>query len=549
MSVARSGLSVSEWWASERPLIAAVFPQRCDEVVARTAAGMNRAAAAGDLATLSDAAAFCARAYTTRGEPETAARLLHELLERDGERFSAVERAALTASLAFAYEALGKYAEALDLLQEAHAAYSAADDRRGIAMTRLSMGVIHSRCRDHAIGLGHYAVALELFEALGEASGIVRVLNNVGLNQRNLGLHGESLATFDRAIGVATAAQLDSLIPTIAGNRGRTLMAMGRLDEAEAGFERHAQGMGGNAWRQSFLDAQLGLAEVAHVRGQHRTVIAKLEALIPELQRSAMLDAEVTAWTLMAEAKETEGDAVGALAAYKQLRERERLWLDQRANTRLRASTLMTDLEAARREAREEQRLRDELARAHASLAIEAAERRARADELYRQSREDGLTGLPNRRDFMERLTEECRRAGRFEQTLCVVMIDIDHFKRVNDRYGHATGDRVLMEVAQRLRVAVRAGDIIARLGGEEFAALLPQTEAAAARALCERLRAAVPASPVAMGGDLQNVTISIGVTAYVPPEAADAALARADERLYAAKAAGRDCVAGDAAD
>jgi diguanylate cyclase (GGDEF)-like protein len=548
MSELQASRSLSEWWASERPQVAALFPQRCDEVITRTAVAMQRAEVDENVKVLADAASMRARAHVARGEPELAARILHELLNNAVDRFEPVDRAAMTAALGVAYESLGKYAEALDLLHEAHTAYESANDVRGMASTRLSMGVVHSRCQDHMIGCGHYAAALEAFEQLGEHIGMVRVLNNIGLNQRNLGQLRASLDTFERAISIARAQGFDSLIPTLAGSRGRTLLALGRLDEAAASLEQQSGGAAGNPWKQSALDAQLGLIEVASARGERAHAITSLRALIPELAGLGVLDDEVKAWGLLAEALEAAGDSGGALAAYKQLRERERLWLDQRANTRLRASTLMADLDAARREAKEEHRLRDELAKAHATLAIEAAERRARADELYRQSREDGLTGLPNRRDFSERLAEECRRAGRFDQSICIAMIDIDHFKHVNDAYGHATGDKVLIEVAHRLRSALRAGDIVARFGGEEFAALLPQASAADAVTLCERLRSAVETTPVAVGPAMQRVTVSIGFTLYVPPESRDDALARADARLYEAKAAGRNCVAGDAA-
>lgn len=372
------------------------------------------------------------------------------------------------------------------------------------------------------------------------------MLNNIGLNQRNLGHPDDSLTTFDRAIALAQTYRFTALIPALLGNRGRMLMAMGRLDEAAASFELHARGTAGNTWKQSALDARLGLIEISHARGERAHVISALRALIPELAQHGVLDEEVKAWGLLAESLETEGDAAGALLAYKVLRERERKWLDQRASTRMRASTLMTDLDAACHQAKEEHWLRDELAKAHAALAIESAERGARTDELYRQLREDALTGLPNRRDFSERMTEEFRRAELFLQPVCVAMVDIDHFKRVTDKFGHAAGDQALIEIARRLRGASRSGDLVARLGGEEFAVLLPNASADDARALCELLREAVAATPVSLANAVHRVTISIGVTTYVAPESTHDALSRADMRFYSSKTAGRNRVIAD---
>lgn len=548
MSELRTADGVSEWWQVERPQMLAIYPLRCDEFIERAKYAMQRAQQEDVNSVLADAAAMCGRAYALKGESETALRMIDALLCSPEHQFSAIDRAAMIASLGVAYDALGKYAESLDYLQEAHAIYAEADDTRGMANARLSMGIVHSKCCDHAIGSGHYKAALGPYMALNDHPATVRTLNNIGLNQRNLGSFDESLATFDRALDLADTHSLTALMPSLWGNRGRTLLALGRLDEAAAAFDRHAQGVKGSAWLNSNLDAQLGIAQVAHARGEHAEVVALLRQLLPQLAKDSPLDDEVRAWGLLAESLEAQGDAAGALVAYKHLRERERVWLDMRANTRMRASAVMTDLDAARREAKEEHRLRDELAKAHAALAIESAERRARADELYRQSREDGLTGLPNRRDFTERMAEERRRAQTFGEALCIVMIDIDHFKRVNDAHGHAAGDQALIEVARRLRSALRPGDLVARLGGEEFAALLPHATTNEATTLCERLREAVAESSIAINGKsvTMDVTISVGCTRHVPPESTDAALSRADARLYAAKRAGRNCVMGD---
>jgi diguanylate cyclase (GGDEF)-like protein len=160
-------------------------------------------------------------------------------------------------------------------------------------------------------------------------------------------------------------------------------------------------------------------------------------------------------------------------------------------------------------------------------------------------ARTDALTGLPNRRAFDEALDREVARAERAGAPLAVLALDLDRFKAVNDRWGHAAGDAALVAAAARARGALREGDLLARVGGEELAALLPGAGLEAAREAGERVRAAIASAPVQADGASFAVTVSVGVAALAPGERGAALLARADERLYAAKRGGRDRVEG----
>lgn len=188
-----------------------------------------------------------------------------------------------------------------------------------------------------------------------------------------------------------------------------------------------------------------------------------------------------------------------------------------------------------------------------ASFCIENAVNRAR---LMRSGFTDVLTGWNNRRYLLVRLAEELARARRDGLRLVCLMLDIDHFKRVNDNWGHAAGDAVLREIAQRVESQVRASDVAARYGGEEFVVLLPGTDVAAARLLAERIRNAVSQTPIPLpNGEEVTITASIGISEVQPaPEAedlktvGDSLIARADVALYAAKTAGRNCIMVEAA-
>jgi diguanylate cyclase (GGDEF)-like protein len=157
----------------------------------------------------------------------------------------------------------------------------------------------------------------------------------------------------------------------------------------------------------------------------------------------------------------------------------------------------------------------------------------------------DELTGLNNRRHFMALAEQEYKRARRFDRPLTAIMLDIDHFKQVNDTYGHAAGDQVIAEVGRRLRSGVRAIDIAGRYGGDEFVLILPETLLAGAGMLGDRLRRGIAATPIATVGGSLSITMSLGV-ATTQPNLPDMAtlIANADSALYAAKQAGRNRVA-----
>jgi diguanylate cyclase (GGDEF)-like protein len=176
-------------------------------------------------------------------------------------------------------------------------------------------------------------------------------------------------------------------------------------------------------------------------------------------------------------------------------------------------------------------------ARAHRrTLALTAA--------LQRRATTDALTGLANRRQVMAAIDTEVRRARRTGRALSLAILDIDHFKRINDAHGHPGGDAVLREVAAVLRETTRAGDLLGRIGGEEFAMLMPETDTAQAERACERLRAGIAARTIALdGGVAAQVTVSTGIALLSAGEPGDQLVSRADKALYEAKAGGRNQV------
>jgi len=172
------------------------------------------------------------------------------------------------------------------------------------------------------------------------------------------------------------------------------------------------------------------------------------------------------------------------------------------------------------------------------------AEEAKTRNELRRRAMTDELTGLTNRREFMASLERALAASRRNRRPLALAILDIDHFKRVNDTYGHPAGDAVIRTVAKMAIEVMRGQDTVGRLGGEEFAIVLPDCSVADAYAACERLRMAVRGSGVEVAdGHNISVTLSTGIATYVSGDDAESMIARADAALYEAKHGGRDQV------
>ena len=183
------------------------------------------------------------------------------------------------------------------------------------------------------------------------------------------------------------------------------------------------------------------------------------------------------------------------------------------------------------------------LAERVAHMEQEAQGYREHLEEQRQKALVDPLTGLPNRAAWSERLDHEVTQWQQHGNTLLLAMLDLDHFKRINDNYGHLAGDKVLKIIASVLCKRLRGTDFIARFGGEEFVLLMPSTVPAAGLKLLESLRASIEACPFHFKGEPVTITVSIGMTAFRQGEHGDQALKRADQALYRAKNAGRNRV------
>ncbi len=177
------------------------------------------------------------------------------------------------------------------------------------------------------------------------------------------------------------------------------------------------------------------------------------------------------------------------------------------------------------------------------AMEVEATSFRNHLEEQRQNAMIDALTGLPNRAGLQKRMDEEYERWQRYGGQLLLVVLDVDHFKRVNDKFGHLAGDKVLRLIAQQLSRRLRKSDFIGRFGGEEFVILMPGTSVAKAAMVLEELRSGIEQSPFHFKNERVTITISIGYTDFREGNTLDQVFERADQAMYRAKDSGRNCL------
>lgn len=384
--------------------------------------------------------------------------------------------------------------------------------------------------------------ALPLARASGEAYPLLVTLNNLGAITigafyllRDSDADDEARAAMQRSRSATQEAlDLTHLLPDpafpvfVEGNLGEALVHLGELEEADERLARalergRALGAQAQVWR-----IRCSMGEALLARGRHAEARATLAALLDELRSADPLATLFRVHHALHRACRALGDhaqALEHLEAYLRI-ERQRSTSQLRAQSRL----FVTRVEA------EQARLQAERARLEAQIA------HTRAAEFEAHALSDQLTGLANRRHLDMQLPLLLGHAEQRAQPLTLALVDVDLFKSVNDRFGHAVGDRVLAALAQMLRENTRGSDLVARIGGEEFLLVLPDAPPADALEVCERLRARVAAHDWSVLAPGLTVTLSLGL-AHAPDYAAQPLFERADAAMYRAKHLGRNRV------
>lgn len=386
--------------------------------------------------------------------------------------------------------------------------------------------------------------ALAMARALAEPYPLLATLNNLSavLIGKFYSLRDSSTASeAHEALNASLplAREVRALVPILNdpyfvvsadGNLGEILVHLGKLDEADVLLHTALSAAQTKGFDAVSCRIRCSMAEMHLARGDTASAKALLIALSAAPATTQTVSTSLRAYYGLYLAHRADGDFGAALRALETFRQIE----NQRTLHQLKARSVLmvTRLEADEHE-------RKGLAHAYGIAQAHAS----RAVELERIALEDELTGLSNRRALDVRLPELIEAARRSGQPLSVVALDLDHFKRINDVFGHAVGDKVLAQIALLLLNHSRSNDLVARTGGEEFVLVLPNAAGANAFDVCERLRLRVSNFPWGSIAPELSVTVSVGISS-APEYSAIALLERADLAMYRAKRGGRNRVA-----
>ncbi|HEX6704910.1 MAG TPA: tetratricopeptide repeat-containing diguanylate cyclase [Albitalea sp.] len=466
----------------------------------------------------------------------------------------AAGRSQVLCTLAMAYNDVGLHGDALAHVTKAIEAARTAADPSLMSWALNRTGVTYEMMGDCDRAERFKLQALEIARRVGGSEEMFSALNNLcsllhaasdkaATPQAAQELLLRGLAHGQEALALASASGNTHRIAISHGNLGMVLLRLGRYDESLTHMDQAGELAQRHGYRGLSLSLIADRAMLHDRRGELDAAIAMYEQALAQAHGTDDHTMLAGLHEALHKIYKTRGDLAQALAHHEALLPLEREQMKQRADTQARLLLNRLELEQAQAEA-DRARLDAEVQRLRAShLETENRQLAVKAMELGRHALEDQLTGLANRRRVDHELPGQLAAARERRGALSVAAVDLDHFKQVNDRYGHAVGDDVLRAVARILLDNTRSSDLLARMGGEEFLVLFVGTSITAATDICERLRTAVEDfdwSRIAPG---LGLTISIGLCDAVTSSDMRALLERADASLYAAKRAGRNRV------
>lgn len=491
------------------------------------------------------------------------------------------------------YHSLGDYGNSLKSHVRSLKMKENIEDRKGTAQSLNNIGTVYHRLNDTARAMEYFLKSLKIDEDIGDRSGAGAVLNNIGLVYQEIGEYEKALGFYMQSLDQRDANNIRHAVLLM--NIGNVYFKLGDHAAARSYHTQSLRIKREIGDREGEATSLINMGELCEAMGDqddalsHYTDCVKITREIGDryVEASALLDmggiylkrgeaaiarkhledalavAEVIhsreliyrAHQALSRAFEADGQWEPSLQHYKSFHEKREAAVSEETERKTRAHMIQFEVDTALKE-KEIYRLKNvqlvELnndLRALTQTLQEVNEDKTRlleelrrqASLLEQQAKVDSLTGLWNRRHVDIELENEFNRARRFGHSLSVVMIDIDHFKQINDEYSHLLGDEVLRTVSQLIRKTCRTIDVVSRYGGEEFLLYLPETPADKGRIACEKIRNAVEEYPWQDLDPELKVTISLGLTGNLNVPSYEKMISEADEKLYEAKNSGRN--------
>jgi diguanylate cyclase (GGDEF)-like protein len=408
------------------------------------------------------------------------------------------------------------------------------------AMILDEIGLIYGDLGDNEKALAEMQSALDLVRTGPQAYFAPSILNNMAVIYLQSGDQKLALELALRALNLNTELNMENRETFLIDTVGQILLSMKEYERAKALFLDSLQKCQrpSRTMAKIFLKMNLGriyLAQDDYLKAREEIDQALKFAADFGLQRE-----QAKCYLLLSEIEEKTGAMELAFQYYKKYSEIENSITHEDRTRQIAALNALQDFETARRDA-EIYKLRN------IDLLHEIEERKRLESRLLELATTDDLTGISNRRSFLDKAQVELNRAARYHRPLSLLMIDVDHFKKVNDSFGHDIGDQVLSGLCSVLRTVIRDSDILARYGGEEFCVLLPDTNADQAYMAAERLRKRVELSCYETTAGSLSITVSIGCVNFElnaeKRSSLEALISEADHALYKAKQAGRNRV------
>lgn len=521
---------------------------------AAAAEAFAAARAAGDWTSATQAAVLRMTHLHRSGAAEQAVALGEQVLADPGLEIDAASRTELLGALALSTDLLDLLAEALEHALAALESARRSGDEALLCLALSRVARAHRRLNNPARGREFGEQSLALARRIGSVDQEFRALNclidvqveqgdqlaEAGAPEAARPYYEQAVAASRLALDVAAGEDIAYRSTVAWFNNAFSLQRLGQSPQALASLDR-AQALAAEHGFDMLLRAQVELrCTILSALGHAGEARRLAEAALAEPETAASLTLAPALHERAYEACKAQADLAAALQHHEQLLRLQKRQFRERNDLHLRVLLARAELQRSRHLA-EQSAHEAQAAREHAQqLQVERDHLAQQARDLGRHALTDALTGLHNRRAIEPLLY---RAALRSAGACCVAMIDVDHFKQVNDRHGHVLGDTVLRRLAGLLAQGLREHDDVARWGGEEFIALLHDMSAQEALAACERLRMAVAGHDWARVAQGLAVTISLGVYPLRAGDTPVQAVARADRALYAAKRGGRNRV------